>query len=184
MGSNLILDEIMKRHSGRAFSNKPVSEEDLNSILEAGRWAPSCGNAQSWNFIVLRDSKILEKAHEYLTRGNAYGKAAPVMILVAAKESDGCSSHGLPYFMMDAGLAVQNMLLQAVHVGLMAHPAAGWDEDGLKKVTGIPDDYRLVTVIFLGYEGSLDALDEFTRERESRPRVRREFTEIVHWNKW
>lgn len=174
----------MKRHSGRAFSNKPISEEKLNSILEAGQWAPSCANAQSWNFVVLRESEILEKAHEHLTRGNAYGKAAPVMILVAAKEDAGCSSHGLPYFALDVGLAVENMLLQAVHVGLMGHPTAGWNEEGLKKVAGIPDEYRILTVVFFGYEGDPETLDEVTREKERRPRTRRELTEIVHWNAW
>ncbi len=184
MGFNLILDEIIKRHSGRAFSNKPISEEKLNSILEAGRWAPSCANTQAWNFIVLREQNILDKAHEHLTRGNAYAKAAPVMVLVAAKEDGGCSSHDLPYFMMDVGLAVQNMLLQAVHVGLMGHPTAGWDEAGLKKLIGIPNDYRIVTVVFFGYEGDIDSLDEVTREKEKRPRTRKELTEIVHWNGW
>jgi len=174
----------MKRHSGRAFSNRPVSDEQLNSILEAGRWAPSCSNTQAWNFVVLRDSEILEKAHAFFSRGNAYVKAAPVMILIVAKEEDGCSSHGLPYFMMDVGLALQNMLLQAVHLGLMGHPTVGWDEDGLKNLTGIPDDYRIVTVMFIGYEGSIDTLDEITREKEMRPRRRRELSEIVHWNAW
>ena len=157
MGIPLILEEIMKRHSGRAFSNKPISDEQLNSILEAGRWAPSCANAQSWNFVILREKEILEKAHEHLTRGNAYAKAAPVMVLVTAKEDAGCSSHGLPYFALDVGLAVENMLLQAVHIGLMGHPTA---------------------------EGDPETLDEVTREKERRPRTRRELAEIVHWNAW
>ena len=180
----LILDEIMKRKSGRAFTNKPITDEMLNSILEAGRWAPSCGNTQAWNFVVLRDAKALEKAHEVLSKGNAWGKAAPVMILVTAKEDGGCPAHGLPYFAMDVGLAVQNMLLQAVHLGLMGHPTAGWNEDGLKEVTGIPEEYRIVTVVFFGYEGDFDNLDERTQENEKKPRTRKELSEIVHWNVW
>lgn len=184
MGYFMILEEIMKRRSGRAFSDKPVSDEMLNSILEAGRWAPSCANTQAWNFIVLREQEILAKAHEALSRGNAYAKAAPVMILVAAKENGGCSSHGLPYFMMDVGLAVENMLLQTVHLGLMGHPTAGWNEDQLKEITGIPDEYRIVTVVFIGYEGDPDLLDERSREKEKAPRKRKELSEIVHWNGW
>jgi len=180
----VILDEIMKRRSGRSFTNKPISDEMLNSILEAGRWAPSCANRQAWNFVVLRDKDALVRGHEHLSRGNAWGKAAPVMIIVAAKEDGGCPSHGLPYFMMDVGLAVQNMLLQAVHLGLLAHPTAGWDEDGLKEEFKIPPDYRIVTVVFFGYEGDFDKLDERTREKEKNPRTRREISEIVHWNNW
>jgi len=183
----LILDEIMKRKSGRAFTDKSITDEMLNSILEAGRWAPSCGNTQAWNFVVLRDKAVLAKAHEMLSKGNAWGKAAPVMILVTAKEDGGCPAHGLPYFTMDVGLAVQNMLLQAVHLGLMGHPTAGWKEDGLKEVTGIPDEHRIVTVVFFGYEGDFDKLDERTQEKEKKPRTRKELSElseIVHWNGW
>jgi nitroreductase len=180
----MILEEIMKRRSGRAFSDKPVSDEMLNSILEAGRWAPSCGNTQAWNFVVLRDSEVLVKAHEALSRGNAYAKAAPVMILVAAKEDGGCPAHNLPYFAMDVGLAVENLLLQTVHLGLMGHPTAGWNEVQLKEITGIPEEYRIVTVVFIGYEGDPSMLDERSQEREKAPRQRKELSEIVHWNGW
>jgi nitroreductase len=180
----MILEEIMKRKSGRAFSDKPISDELLNSILEAARWAPSCSNTQAWNFVVLKEPKTLSKAHEALSRGNAWAKAAPIMIIVAAKEDGGCPAHGLPYFAMDVGLAVENMLLQTVHLGLMGHPTAGWNEAQLKEITGIPDEYRIVTVVFIGYEGDLDSLDERTREKEKLPRKRRPLSEIVHWNKW
>ena len=174
----------MKRRSGRAFSDKPVSDEMINSILEAGRWAPSCMNKQAWNFIVLKDPEVLTQAHEFLSKGNAYAKAAPLMILVAAKEDGGCPAHGLPYFMMDVGLAVENMLLQTVHLGLMGHPTAGWNEDQLKELTGIPDEYRIVTVVFIGYEGDPSMLDERLQEKEKAPRNRKELSELVHWNGW
>lgn len=180
----MILEEIRKRHSGRAFLDKPVTDEMTESIIEAGRWAPSCANTQAWNFVVLKDKDALSRAHEALSKGNAWGKTAPLMILVAAKEDGGCGSHGLPYFMMDVGLAVQNMLLQAVHLGLMGHPTAGWNEEELKKAFDIPDEYRIATVIFFGYEGSIDLLDERTQEKERNPRTRKEQSEIVHWNKW
>jgi nitroreductase len=180
----MILDEIMKRKSGKAFLSKPLPDEMVNSILEAGRWAPSCANTQAWNFIVLKDKDALSKAHEALSRGNAWGKAAPLMILVAAKEDGGCGSHGLPYFTMDVGLAVENMLLQAVHLGLMAHPTAGWNEEKLKETLGIPDEYRIVTVVFFGYEAPLESLDKETQEKMRRKRTRKELSEIVHWNKW
>ena len=62
--------------------------------------------------------------------------------------------------MMDVGLAVENMLLQTVHLGLMGHPTAGWNEDKLKKMTGMPDEYRIVTVVFIGYEGDPAMLDK------------------------
>jgi len=179
-----LLSEIANRHSGRAYSGRPVSIEDLESILEAGRWAPSCNNTQAWNFVVLTDSDVLSKARDALTRGNAYGKKAPVIVIVCAKVDAGCPSHGLPYFMMDVGLAVENMLLQAVHLGLMGHPTAGWNEELLKQVTGIPSEYRIVTVMFLGYAEDLNNLDPETRAKESQRSTRRPLSEVVHRNKW
>ena len=110
-----ILEEITKRKSGRVFSGKPVPREILESILEAGRWAPSCANTQAWNYLVLTDKVTLSSAHEAFSKGNAWGKKAPVMVLVTSTESGGCPAHNLPYFMMDVGLTTQNMLLQAVH---------------------------------------------------------------------
>jgi nitroreductase len=180
----MILEEIMNRRSGRAFLSKPIPDEMLNSILEAGRWAPSCANTQAWNFIVLRNKEVLAVAHEALSGGNTYAKAAPVMIIVAAKEDGGCGAHGLPYFMMDVGLAVENMLLQAVHLGLVGHPTAGWNEAELKEIIELPKEYRIVTVVFFGYEGDVEALDEVDRAKAARPRTRRDLSEIVHWDKW
>jgi nitroreductase len=179
-----VLEEIRKRRSGRVFDTRPVPQEMIDSIVEAGRWAPSCANTQAWNFVVLTDSDMLSKAHEALSKGNAYAKAAPVMVVVAAKEDGGCGAHNLPYFMMDIGLATQNMLLQAVHLGLLGHPTAGWNEDRLKETLGIPDEYRIGTVIFFGFHGDLDSVDEQTRERETKPRTRKPLEEILHVNGW
>ena len=179
-----ILEEITKRKSGRVFSERPVSREILESILEAGRWAPSCANTQAWDYVVLSDKDALSKSHEALSKGNSWGKKAPVMVLVTTTEAGGCPAHDLPYFMMDVGLTTQNMLLQAVHSGLMGHPTAGWDEEMLKEITGIPKEYRIVAVIFFGYEGDIESADERTKEKELKPRNRRNFSEIVHNNKW
>jgi len=183
-GNGLILKEILERRSGRAYSDRPVPDEMLESILEAGRRAPSCANTQAWNYIVLKTPDMLAQAHEALSRGNAWGKRAPVMIIVAAKEDGGCPAHELPYFMMDIGLTTQNILLQTVHLGLLGHPTAGWNEERLKEITGIPKEYRIATVIFIGYEGDIELLDERNKEREKKPTTRRLLSEIVHWDKW
>jgi nitroreductase len=183
-GNELILKEILERRSGRAYSDRPVPDNMLESILEAGRWAPSCANSQAWNFVVLKSPDRLAEAHEALSRGNSWGKRAPVMIIVAAKEDGGCPAHGLPYFMMDIGLTTQNIILQTVHLGLLGHPTAGWNEERLKDITGIPSDYRIVTVIFIGYEGDIELLDEKNKEREKKRTPRRALSEIVHWDRW
>jgi nitroreductase len=181
---DLIMDVILKRRSGVAFKEDPIPEDHLISILEAGRRAPSCSNTQAWNFVVLHKTEALARAHKALSRGNAWGKRAPVMIIVAAKEDGGCGAHGLPYFTMDVGLAVENMLLQAVHLGLVGHPTAGWKENLLKEITGIPEEYRIVTVVFFGYKGSVDDLDEKTKEKELKSFSRKPLDDIVHYDRW
>jgi len=180
----MLLDLIEKRKSGRAFSEKPVSDEALESILEAGRKAPSCGNTQAWDFVVIKDPEVRAQANTAMSRGNYWAERAAVMILVASRPESGCPAHGQPYYMMDVGLAVENMLLQTVHLGLMGHPTAGWKEDNLKELTGIPDDYRIAAVVFIGHEGSPDHLDEKNKEREKTRTPRKALDEIVHYDTW
>ncbi|MGY5874299.1 MAG: nitroreductase family protein [Candidatus Thorarchaeota archaeon] len=182
----MLLDVIKKRKSGRAYSEKPVPDDILHSIIEAGRKAPSCANTQAWNFVVIKDPDVRSRANEAMSRGNVWGERAPVMVLVAANPTGGCPAHELPYFMMDVGLAVENMLLQAVHVGLMGHPTAGWNEKQLKEITGIPEEYRIVTVVFFGYEfeGEPTFLSEKNQEHEKKRTPRKPLNEIVHWDNW
>ncbi len=179
-----LLGVITERRSGRFFRDRPVDDEMVELILEAGRLAPSCANTQAWNFVVIKEKSALAKAHEALSRGNAWAKAAPLMIVVTAKEDGGCPAHELPYFMMDVGLAVENMLLQAVHLGLMGHPTAGWNEAMLKQILEIPDEYRIVTVVFFGFPASRDEVPAESQSKEFAPKDRRPLSEIVHWNKW
>ncbi len=183
----LILEEIAKRKSGRAYDHdRPVSDEMIRSIIEAGRLAPSCANTQAWDFVVIRDPAIREKADEALTGGNYWAKRAPVMIFVVTHPKDGCSVHGLNYFMMDVGLAVENMLIQAVHLGLMGHPTAGWNEDKLKEIAGIPHDHKIATVVFFGYEyqGEPTFLSDKHQAIEREGSQRKEVSEVLHWNHW
>lgn len=179
-----ILKEINVRTGLRAFDTKPITDEMLESILEAGRLAPSCANTQEWHFIAIKEPDALERAHEAVSRGNSWGFRAPLMLVIVTREDGGCGAHGLPYWMMDVGLATQNILLQSFHLGLIAHPTAGWDEGILKSVLGIPDEYRIGTVIYIGYPGDVSLLDEHNQEREKAPRKRKTFEEIVHYNKW
>ena len=158
----------------------------LHSILEAGNKAPSCGNTQAWNFVVITDPSVREKANEAMSGGNYWSARAPVMLIVAFKPESGCGAHKHPYEMMDIGLAVENMLLQAVHMGLLAHPTAGWKEEQMKDVIGLPAEYRIGVVVFFGYEfdGEPDFLSEKHQAQEKEGRKRRPLEAVVHWNKW
>lgn len=183
----MILEEIAKRKSGRAYDpDRQVPDEMMISIIEAGRLAPSCANTQAWDFIIIRDPVLREKANEALTGGNYWAKRAPIMLLVVTHPDGGCFVHDINYFMMDVGLTVENMLLQAVHLGLMGHPTAGWNEAKLKEITGIPDEYKIATVVFFGYEyqGDPTFLSEKHQEMEREGTQRKEVSEILHWDHW
>lgn len=179
-----LADIIARRFSTRAFSTAPVDTVLIESVLEAARWAPSYGNRQSTRFVVAREPGVLAQIHEALTRGNAYAKRAPVLIAVCGAPEWGQIVAGREYYLMDAGLAVENLLLQAVQIGLAGHPMGGFDEATVRDVLGVPEHVRVLALVALGYPGDIAELDERTRERELRPRTRLEPEALHAWDGW
>lgn len=175
---------IARRFSTRAFSSQNVPAEMIESVLEAARWAPSYGNRQPTRFVVARDAAVLERLHDALTRGNAYAKIAPVLIAVCGAPEWSQRVDGLDYYLMDAGLAVENLLLQAVELGLVGHPMGGFGEQLVRDALCIPTTARVLVLVALGYPGAVDTLDERTRERELRPRVRKPVDAVRSWDRW
>jgi nitroreductase len=179
-----LADIIAQRHSTRAFSTQPISDEQIASVLAAARWAPSYGNRQPTRYVVVRDPAVLSDVHEALTRGNAYAKCAPVLIAVCGAPEWGQIVEGREYFLMDAGLGVENLLLQAVQLGLVGHPMGGFDEQRVRDALGIPNGVRVLALVALGYQGNIEDLDDQTREREQRPRTRKPPEEVHALDRW
>ena len=181
---DLVHELIRKRKSGRVFDpNRQVEEEKLFSLLEAARWAPSCANNQAWRFIVSQKVS-LEKVKACLSRGNAWAQHAPLILSVVSRPDLGCQRTGRDYFTLDLGLTIENILLQGIYMGLVIHPIAGFDEEEVKIVLDIPDDYRVYALIIVGYPGILKDMDERTLEKEKAPRARKSLDEIVYMEKW
>jgi len=101
-----ILELIKTRRSIRKYKTAPVSEEEINKILEAGRWAPSADNSQPWRFIVLRSQEVRKKLADTLTWGRFLSQA-PMGIAVVVNPR--ASNHPVE----DGAAATQNMLLEA-----------------------------------------------------------------------
>lgn len=178
---------FLKRQSKRAYLDKPVPQEALERIIEKTRWAPSSSNNQPWRLVIAHSPEALARFHEGLTTGNAWAKAAPVLIAVAAREADDYTRKDDPevkYFMFDCGLAVENLLLAAVEEGLMGHPMAGFKSGAVKTALGIPDEYHVICVISLGYPGNSEDLDEVTRAKDEKPRTRKEIAENFFFDRW
>jgi nitroreductase len=179
------IHELMAhRWSSRRFSSIPLPEDAVDTLIEAARWAPSYGNRQPWRFVVVRDPQVLSSVHAALTRGNAYAKAAPILIALCGDPDNGQIVEAKQYYLMDAGMALENLLLQAAALGLHAHPMGGFDETLVRDVLGIPEHVRVLAMIAVGQPGRLEDLDERTRERELRERTRRPNDEIRAFDRW
>jgi len=180
-----LLPEIEKRRANRALSEKPVPDEVINRLMTAATYAPSCFNSQPWRFMTVTGRGELEKLHESLTGGNYWAKKAPLMVVVATKTSlDATLSDNRDYALFGCGLAVENLLLQAMSEGLYAHPMAGFDPLVVKKSFDIPEDFIVITLIAVAYPGSLDGLSEKHVAAEKSDRNRKAETLVICNNSW
>lgn len=184
------INELMRRRwSPRAFEEeRPVERETMLTLLEAARWAPSCFNDQPRHFLVFdrSDAESLERARACLTPGNAWALKAPVLMLSVARET--FEQNGKPnrWAQHDTGLATENLLLQAVELGLAAHPMAGYDADRVRGEFGIPDGFTPIAMIAIGYpyRGKPEELDEKLRVKELASRDRKPVDKIAFAGLW
>jgi nitroreductase len=175
MVENVVLEAIRGRRSVVRFSEAAVSDEQLEAILEAGRWAPSYINSQPWEFIVVRDARLRARAADILRRVTIswQGFAQAAALIVVAVDSALDPRHHRE----DGAAAVQNMAVMAHSLGLAsfwagileATDAAGSPEDEVRTLLGVPRRRRLVAVLPVGvaaYEakGSRKPLSEIVHQ--------------------
>lgn len=171
---------LAARRSRRAFADRPVEPEKIERMIEAARWSPSSDNRQPWRFVVVEKGAPTRPAlEEALSRGNAWAKKAPVLVVGGARKEDGSIVESREYYLHDTGLAVMSLLYRGVDQGLLVHPMAGWKDAPLKSALFLPDDFRPIAVVAVGYPGRHEDLDEETRKKDERPRVRKEIGEIA-----
>ena len=175
-----VVEAIKNRRTIRAYKMTQLSEETLNIILEAGRLAPSWGNTQTWRWIVIKDqnmkARIAEEVLRPGNRGTEAVKTAPVVVAACAELQKAGFRDGKPstnkgdyWYMFDAALALENMVLAAESLGLGTLFIGGMNAEKVEKLLGIPQGYACVVLMVLGYP------DE---EPEARPR--KEMTDLVY----
>lgn len=176
-----ILPVLAERWSPRSLDETYViSDTDLLSIIEAGRWAPSANNLQPWRFSVAkRDTDVFGKIAANLSGFNAAWSpraAAYVVISIPRVTADGS-----PYkiAMFDAGLTTGQILIQAQGMGLSGHVMAGIDHDGMHAALELPDELEVVVVVAIGKIAPADRLEGGAHDREVAPRQRHALDEIV-----
>ena len=173
-----ILTELMNRFSPVVFDEKDFDKEKLRTLVEAARWAPSCSNNQSWNYVFVHKRDATRAAlEEALTRGNAWAKKAPYLVAVAADPEQDCTDNGLPFYAFNAGLSVMCLVVEAEYMGLRVHQMAGWDEQKVKEALAYPSNFRVIVLFALGYGADIkaiwDTLDDRTKTKATRKRERK-----------
>ena len=154
------LELIKSRQSDRKYSEKPVEQDKLERILEAGRLAPSACNAQPWKFIVVNDPDLVkhvaEAASAKLLGMNSFVARAPVVIVIVRETPNFSSKVGSTiknkdYSLFDIGIATENICLQAKAEGIGSCIIGWFDEKMLRKILSIPASRRIELLITLGY---------------------------------
>jgi nitroreductase len=161
-----------------------VSDDALRAVLEAARWAPSNGNTQPARFLVgRRGDDTYERLFALLSKRNqGWAHAAAVLLLACAVTVNEKGELPMPEY--GVALAVQNLVLQAVAEGLVAHQMGGFGRDGASQVFALPADVRPVVMVALGTLGSPDLLDEDRRAKELAPRRRLPLNELAFTGEW
>jgi nitroreductase len=149
-----IMDVIKGRRSIRRFKRgEKVSEEDLRKILEAATYAPSAGNRQPWEFIIVENEDTKNKLAE-AAYNQTWITEAPIIIVVCANEERSASRYGergrTLYCIQDTAAATQNMLLMAHSLGYGTCWVGAFNENEVRRILNIPIGVRPVAIIPIG----------------------------------
>lgn len=169
------------RFSPRSFSDRDVSEAELELVLEAARWASSSMNEQPWRFLVTRRGG---KGHAELLAAlnpsnQAWADKAPVLILNLVKRTLSRNGFENYHARHDLGLATAQLTAQATALGMGLHILGGFHANVARASFAIPEEFDLVSVIVLGFPGDPEQLPDNLKERELNRSQRRPLNELV-----
>lgn len=182
-----IHDLIAQRWSPYAFSDRPVSNEDLRSLFEAARWAASSYNEQPWSYIVATkaDTTEFERLLSCLVEANqTWAKAAPVLALGCTRLFFNLNGKPNAAAIHDLGLASGTLTFEATARGLLVHQMIGIVPDKARELYRIPEGVQPLTGLAIGYAGDPNALPEKLRARDVTPRTRKPLAEFVFSGTW
>ncbi len=178
-----IAKPFLQRWSPRALSGEPVTRAEIESLIEAARWAPSCFNAQPWRFAyALAGTPGFDAVFATLVEGNqAWAAQAGALIAVISRSEYEHNGKPATTHSFDAGAAWMSLALQAQHMGLVSHGMQGFDAAAARDVLSVPSVYDLPALIAVGHPGDIEKLPEPYRERET-PSLRKPLQEIMFTN--
>lgn len=176
------LDLFLKRHSGRTYDpSKEITQDQIQALIQAARWAPSSHNDQPWNYIICHKTWTKEAYYLALSslkeRQKRWVKDAPLLMIIVARKfhlHDGSPNYWAEY---DSGASAVSMALQAVSLGLMAHQIGGFDKEKVKRDFHLPENSKPMAIMVIGYESPEEGPTH-------KPRIRRPVEENFFLGTW
>ena len=148
--SETIFDIIKRRRSVRHFSRAKLPDEQMQQILEAGRWAPSGANAQPWRFVVVTQRETLtslaECCYYKMFKSRHVGEAGAVVVICADPGA------GSQTYLLDAAIAGTNMTLMATALGIGSCWIGAFEEQTIQNILQVPEKLKIIALIAFGYE--------------------------------
>lgn len=165
-------DVIRSRRNVREFADRPVSDADLDQILEAGRRSPSSQNTQPWDFVAVTDRDQLQRLATVWRGGGHVARSAATIALIVAADDD---SRRRAQF--DLGQATMSMMLAAADLGIGSCHSGVGDQDLARQLLGYPPDKSCGMLISLGYPAGQPLAPISVPDR-------RPFDDVVHRGRW
>ena len=154
-----VMDAIRTRKSVRAYLDRPVEDEKLRAVLDAGRLAPSASNRQEWRFVIVREPEM-RKRLAAVAGGQSFVGETPVLIVACAETDNHIMKCGQLSYPIDVAIALDHIALAAVELGLGTCWIGLFDEKKVKELLGIPEPVRVVELMPLGYPANPAAIEK------------------------
>jgi nitroreductase len=171
-----LVEAIKARRSVRKFHDRKIEDNVVKEIIELGNLAPSAGNLQPRDFVIVKDQAKKEQlAHAALDQD--FIAEAPVVIVVCANAMRTAPYYGTRgvklYSIQDSAAAIENMLLAIVDFGLACCWVGAFDENAVFRLLGLPEHVRPVAILPIGYS-----------DETKGPATRMDIKEMVHYERW
>jgi nitroreductase len=167
-------DAIRARRNVRNYADRPITDEHLDQILEAGRRSPSANNWQPWDFVLVTDRDQLIELSKVWQGARHVARSAATIALVAPAGVEEARVSNLYY---DLGQATMSIMLAAADLGIGSGHSSVADQEQARKVLGFPEDRFCAYLIGLGYPADRPLVP-------IRRPSRRPFEEVVHRGRW
>ena len=181
----MILEVIRNRWSPLSFSGKPVEEEKLREMFEAASCAPSSMNEQPWIFIIAtkNDREKFDDFASFLVETNRlWANEAWALIVTLARTKFVYKDRPNAYAFHDTGLAVANLVTQAMSLDIYAHQMGGFFPERIREYFSLPEGVDPVSVIAIGYLGDGKGLNEDLRKRHNSRKPKKSISEFAFRN--